>query len=280
MKTVINRKWIIIVAVAYTCLFLLFLGKAMFTDSLDYKLDFIAYGGVFKYHYLFWNGGKVSLYWSAHIVGVMGMVMLCLMRGKQFGYTKQFSVVTALLLAVMGYIGAKMLYILENINRVKEKGVSLDGVSFFGTIFFIPVALYLISKMIKTDFGNYLDYCTPAGLIMLICIRTGCFLNGCCQGIYFEYKSRPVIFPSQLLECVLDSILLYVLFAMEDKIKTGHLYVVFMGGYGVLRFFVECTRDTDKVTLGMSNGQIFSIICVMVLLTTVFAQRVKAKTKG
>lgn len=107
----------------------------------------------------------------------------------------------------------------------------------------------------------FLDYCTPAGILMLISIRTGCFLKGCCHGLTFWVNSRPVIIPSQLIECALDLILLDTIFRLERKEKyKGKLYLFFMGGYGALRFFVEFIRDTPKDVFYLSHGQWFSIL--------------------
>ncbi len=278
MKKVMKKEIILLIAAVYAAFFMLFLCKAMFTDSLDYRMSFIAYGGVFKYHYLFVGGKKISLYWSAHIIGLIGMILLCWFRRKRYGYSKAFSVITALLLAVMGFIGAKLLYIIENLHKVTEKGISMNGVSFFGTVFFMPLALLIIAKIAKTDYKPYLDYCTPSGILMLTCIRTGCFLNGCCKGVFFWYKNRPVIFPSQLLECVLDLILLYIIYAKQDKVQEGSLYVIFMGGYGILRFIVEFTRDTNVTAVGLSNGHIFSIICIAIMVVHIVIQK-QGKTK-
>lgn len=261
-----NKKvWILWAALMYMLTFLLFFCRAAFTDSLDYRLPFMAYGGTFKYHYWYICGMKVSLYWCSHVVGVVGMMVMCYLRRRRFGYSGAFAAITAFMLAFMGYIGAKLLYTFENWEKVLQEGFSINGVSFFGTVFFMPAAIYAISEMAGIEYKGYLDYCTPAGLLMLICIRTGCFLNGCCHGKYIEYKKRPIVFPSQLLECVIDLLLLYALVVFQDKIKNGRLYIAFLGGYGILRFVVELTRDTDKSIMGMSNGQIFSVVCVFVM---------------
>ncbi len=278
LKKLKRKELILLIAAVYAAFFMLFLCKALFSDSLNYKVSYIAYGGVFKYHYFYIGGKKISLYWSAHIVGLAGMVLLCWFRRKRYDYSKAFSVITALLLAVMGFIGAKLLYIFENLNKVKEKGISMNGVSFFGTVFFMPLALLIISKIAKIDYKKYMDYCTPSGILMLTCIRTGCFLNGCCHGIFFWYNHRPVIFPSQLLECVLDLILLYIIYLLQDKVKDGSLYVYFMGGYGILRFIVEFTRNTEATVIGLSNGHIFSIICIVIMIVHIVIQNLE-KTK-
>ncbi len=251
-------------AVLFFALTLFFFIDAARSANYDYAFPFIGLGGVFKYHYVALFSKRISLYWAMHGAGLVGMIALCLIRRKHFRISGVYAVVTALLLAVLGYVGAKLLYVAENWTHVAESGLTLNGVSFFGTVLFMPLVLPLIAKMTHKSSGAYLDYCTPAGLLMLTCIRTGCFLNGCCQGISVMINNNQVILPAQLLECTLDLILLELLFTAEKKLPQGKLYFLFMGGYGLLRFAVEFTRATPKTQLGLSNGQWFSLICILV----------------
>lgn len=146
-----------------------------------------------------------------------------------------------------------------------ENGISLNGVSFFGTVFFMLLVIPLMALALRKKPLEYLDYCTPAGLLMLVCIRVGCFMNGCCHGITIWIMQRPVILPSQLLECTLDLLLLDFLFRAEKRgTYKSSLYFLFMGGYGILRFVVEFTRDTPKDVIGLSHGQWFSICCIII----------------
>lgn len=271
---------ILVISLIYFALFLLFFLKALFTNSLNYHVAFMTYGGTFKYHYADIFGLRISLYWAMHIIGIIGMIVMCFMRRKKYGYSGTFSIITAIMLAVLGYVGAKLLYTFENWEQVQLNGLTLSGVSFFGTVFFMPIALFLMAKLARIDYKDYLDYCTPAGLLMLTSIRTGCFLNGCCHGIMWWYKGRPVIFPSQLLECALDLLLMYLLFRMKDKIDKGMSYMVFMGGYGILRFAVEFTRDTEKSIMHMSHGQWFSIICVVIAAAVLIINKFANKKRG
>ena len=251
-------------AALYLAAALVFFIDAVRTTDFAYAFPFIGLGGVFKYHYATLFGVRISLYWAMHGIGLLGMILLCLGRRKRFRISSGFAVITALLLAILGYVGAKLLYIAENWRSVMENGLSLNGVSFFGTVLFMPLVLPLIAKLSHKSPKAYLDYCTPSGLLMLTCIRTGCFLNGCCQGIAVHLNGNDVILPAQLLECVLDLILLDLLFSKEKELLQGKLYFLFMGGYGLLRFAVEFLRATPKTMLGLSNGQWFSLICIVI----------------
>lgn len=258
-----SKSFLLITVGVYFAISCFFFFEALLTPHLNYAFPFVGYGGTFRYHSIHLGSVSVSLYWLMHGVGVVGMVFMCLHRAPAFGISTPAAVVTAILLAVFGFIGAKILYILENWRHVMEHGISLGGVSFFGTVFFMPLVIPLMGLAFRKKPLEYLDYCTPAGLVMLTCIRTGCFLHGCCGGITFWAFERPVTLPSQLIECTLDLILLSLLLHLEQR-KKGQLYAIFMGGYGALRFFVEFLRNTPKNTLLLSHGQWFSICCMVI----------------
>lgn len=258
-------------AVLYVLFVFIFLIEALVTPHLNYVIPFVDYGGTFKYPYLQIGEVSISLYWSAHIFGIICMMLMCFYRSKKYQISSNVAIITTFLLAVLGYVGAKILYIFENWKYTLQNGISLNGVSFFGTVFFMPPLIFIMALIFRKKPIEFLDYCTPAGLVMLTCIRTGCFMKGCCHGLTLWIFNRPIVLPSQLIECVLDLILLNIIFNFEKQEKyRGKLYVIFMGGYGILRFLVEFIRDTPKNTFHLSHGQWFSICCVVICLTVFF----------
>ena len=244
---------------------LFFFLEAMLSKSLNYTFGFIGYGGTFKYSHIKIGGFSLSLYWAAQCTGIIAMIIICLCRRAFCGIGKVKAVLTGILLFVFGFIGAKLLYIAENFKNVLENGLTLGGVSFFGTVFLLPAFMPLIGLAFEVKPGKYLDFCTPAVLLMLSFIRLGCFMNGCCEGISFWFKGRPVTIPVQLLEAALDFALLGIILSLNRAGKyTGRLYFVFMTGYGIFRFILEFIRNTPKTHLGLSNGQWFALISIAV----------------
>lgn len=271
MKKILTKIHIWQISIIFFVFILLFLTEAIVTPHLNYGLPFVGYGGTFKYAILQIGGLSISLYKAAMIIGVVFMVFTCLYRAEKFQIKKPIAILTAVLLAIFGYIGAKILYIIENLSDIKAYGITSTGVSFFGTVFFMPVFIIFIALLFKKKIIDFLDYCTPSGLVMLTCVRLGCFMNGCCKGITIWFLNRPVIIPAQLIECMFDILLLEIILRLEKHVFfKGKIYALFMGGYGIIRFGVEFIRDTPKNILHLSNGQWFSgyciIICIIALL--------------
>lgn len=264
-----------IVVVAVTALFLF---DALFSKHLAYLFPFVSYGGTFRWHSIKIANMKISLYWSAYIIGIALMAVLCMSRRKLCKLSIAKSITTAILLVVFGFIGAKILFLLENRTALQQGEIQMEwgGVSFFGTVFFMPIVIPIAGKFLKIEPFTYLDFCTPAGILMLACIRCGCFMGGCCRGIIVWVIQKPLIFPVQLMESMLDLFLLNYILKLEKKHQFEHgRYVIFMGGYGAIRFLLEFIRDTPKKLLGLSNGQAFSVVCMVIAIGYLIAKRRK-----
>jgi len=94
-------------------------------------------------------------------------------------------------------------------------------------------------------------------------------LNGCCGGNIVTIAGSSFQWPTQMIEGIGDFIVLDLILRLEKAHKCeGKLYAVFLGGYGILRFFVEFMRDTDKRLLGLGDGQ---WLAVLAMLISVFA---------
>ena len=239
---------------------LLFLCDVLTSVHLDYFFDFVGYGGTFAYHSL----GRY-LYWGLMLFGFGLTLVLGWFRRKQYGLCSWAAVVIPLAFFLLAFVGGKLLYLLENIHTVLVYGIGLDGMSLFGAIFLVLAAGAVAGKCSPLSMGTLLDYCTPFGLILLACVRMGCFFQGCCGGITFWLSnSTPLILPVQLMEVVLDLILLELCFRLETShFRQGLLYPVFLMGYGAVRFLLEFLRNTPKEWLVFSNGQIFALVSIL-----------------
>ena len=194
-------------------------------------------------------------YHSFLMLGALSMFLLLLLRRRQYGLSKVKAMLFCGLLLGCGIAGAKLLYFLES------GGSSFSGMSFFGSVFLVPIAMPLIGNIMGIDAGKVPDLCAPCVASIISFMRFGCFCGGCCGGTYSSSGFR---WPTQLMEGFGDLLILFGLLYVEGKGKQGTLYPIFLVGYGVLRFFVEFLRDTSKNIFGFSNGQLFAIAAVIV----------------
>lgn len=209
----------------------------------------------------------ISTYYSAMFLGYVMMVVLMLSETRRkrlgIGRGKAFLFATAVL--ILGVLGCKILYILESLDEVRKVGISCGGFSFFGSVFLIPLLIVPIGKPLGLSGRDSLDSSAICILAMLATIRLGCFLNGCCGGRPIDIGGSSVTFPTQIIECAFDCVILVYLLKCERKKKfRGYLYPIFLLLYGIVRFPIEILRDTPKDWLYLSHAQWFSLASIAV----------------
>lgn len=206
---------------------------------------------------------SVSAYWTMLILGAVSMGMCLHERKNRYGLAAWQCVALTVLLTVVGVAGAKTLFILENLQDTMENGISLGGVSFFGSVFLIPLIMPLVGRAFRQKGSATMDLCGPCVAIMIACMRFGCFLSGCCGGWEAQIGAVCFTWPTQAMEIVWDLAIVVMLLCWESRGKfSGALYPMFMVLYSSVRFFIEFLRDTPKDLLMLSRGQWYSLAAV------------------
>ena len=153
------------------------------------------------------------------------------------------------------------------------------GMSFHGGAIWVILAWYIASKKMGKSFlkvSDKLVWIVPIGLFFG---RIGNFINGELMGLpgYTGILAQNVgglnYFPTPLLEALLEWIILFMLLFWRKKRTDydGQVWVWFLGGYGIMRFFAEFLRLPD-VQIGyligwwMTLGHVFSMIMVLFAL--------------
>lgn len=212
------------------------------------------------------GGHEFSSYWLIFLIGVFLMFLFNLIRGSKRGKNPMETSLFTGSVIIISLIGAKLLYYFENPTIFLQNGIRLDGVSFFGSVFLVPIGIGGLCKITGNSLKERLDFLSPSLMLMLAILRIGCFVSGCCGGISVTlggfYFSK---FPTQLTEAFFDFMIMVGLLVYERFWdKEGRLYPFVMVYYGCLRFILEFVRDTPKDWLSMSHGQWFSLISILV----------------
>lgn len=182
--------------------------------------------------------------------------------------------------AVGAVLGGRLGYmIFYNTNELLMHPLTLikiwqGGMSFHGGLLGVIVALLGFSYHYKRPFWAVADFVAPLAPLGLMTGRMGNFINGELWGrptqmpwgmIFPEADGNPR-HPSQLYECGLEGVLLFIImmiYARKPR-SIGHLSAVFLIGYAVCRFMVEFFREPD-MQMGfimfhwMTMGQILSL---------------------
>lgn len=223
---------------------------------------------------------RLSTYWLMFTVGVVSMAVLSLRRRERYGLSVSRALLATLLITLFGLVGAKLLGAVQNWEQVQIDGLSAAGFSFFGAVFMVPVGLMFFARFLRATKPMVLDVAAPCLASMVAFMRVGCFLSGCCGGLETELFGFRFHWPTQMIESIGDFIVLGVILQAEEQEQhKGKLYAIFLTGYGILRFFVEFLRDTDKRLLGLGDGQWFAIIAVLIGTIVLSKKNISNKSK-
>ncbi len=201
-------------------------------------------------------------------LATISMMVVNLIRSKKYEVGIVRSLCMSVAIVLGAFLGSKLLYIIEELmpDGSRDFGGWSYGFSMFGSFFLFPVGIALVAVISKYPLAKMFDYATPGLLVLLGVQRIGCFFAGCCGGPDIHVGESFVWrFPVQLEEVIFDFSLCFLILYMERKARlTGRLLLFAQIIYGVGRFVLEFFRWTPKTWLGMSHGQVFAIILVVV----------------
>lgn len=242
------------------CMAVLFICQAFFADKL---LPFVGYGGVFNKttNGILW----IPHYWFMLIVGAIIACLLAFWRRQQYELNVWQTITVMIFLPVEAVLGSKLLFAFEN-------GFNFSGMSLFGGVFMTVATVPLLAIVLKKPIARMYDFIAPMGMSLIAFVRMGCFMDGCCGAAPGYVGDKYFVLPIQLFEVVLDFGVLAVLLYLEQhkltfgekaqkiNLYNGALALVILTSYGAYRFILEFWRDTAKVHLGMSLGQVYGLI--------------------
>ena len=193
------------------------------------------------------------------VLGAVSIVVITVLRRRHYGFTLLQAACFPVLLVMCGVLGAKILAF------IKSGFSSFNGMAFFGAVFLFPVAMPFVGKLFRMTPGQTMDVSAPCVAIFMAFFRLGCLCAGCCGGITCTIGSVSFQWPTQLMESVSNISIFALLLYLEQREKTkGLLYPYFLIFYGVTRFFIEFLRSMPKDIMGMSEGQLNSLIATTI----------------
>lgn len=162
------------------------------------------------------------------------------------------------------------------------------GMSFHGGFLGVLVAMALFAYKQNIRWLRLMDFIAPLVPPGLAFGRLGNFINGelwgrptdVPWGMMFPHVDNLPRHPSQLYECAMEGIALFILlwwFSQKPR-PVGAVSGLFLIGYGSLRFIGEFTRNPDDgifgyMTFGISMGQWLSLPMVITGIVMMWSKR-------
>lgn len=168
---------------------------------------------------------------------------------------------------LIGVVTVKVFPFIEVVfNQAKPGNVSL-----FGAIIFLPIYFFVYAKIKKLPIGLVFDIFTIALIVTAFVAKFNCLHEGCCYGK--EIGSTVYRYPTREIELIFLLVFSIVLIPLIYSNKLGGFgYCLFIIGYCVMRFIVECLTEPTSgglhsIVFGWFNvSHIWSMILIVVSL--------------
>jgi len=227
-------------------------------------------------------GFEIAFYGMIIALGVLLGFMLAAKEGKRLGQPDDLWWDFIIYAIVFSVISARIYYVVFAWDMYKDNLLEIfnlrnGGLAIYGGAIGGFLTLYVFSKAKKQSFLGMADAGVFGLLLGQIIGRWGNFMNRECFGGYsdglfamrlpmemvrasdispdiashiVEGTNYIQVHPTFLYESVLNLILLLIMWAYRKHKKfNGEMALWYLGGYGIIRFFVEGMR-TDQLQIG------------------------------
>lgn len=242
-----------------------------------------------------WGEGALYTYTTMASLGIILGGYLWVREGKRMLGAKTDSLINAaLLMFLLGFVGAKLLFILTNIENYRtgyfELSLSSGGIVFYGGMLGGALGLWNWTKHNGYSSRTTFNAMAPGLALGHAIGRLGCLAHGCCFGkvcdlpwgiSYHDARSlaRPLdtpLHPTQLYEFF--GLLVIGAICLRQNQKRGtqsQSFRLYLLSYGTLRFFTEFLRGDwlRGVWFGLSTSQWVSLAMIISCLFLDFRGR-------
>lgn len=209
-------------------------------------------------------------------LGVIGALLMAWDRSKKRGLSDDTATSLVLLAVIVGFIGAKIFFILTHWSDFLQAplaSLGSEGFVVYGGIIFGTLACYLYCRKKKQSFLRWADILLPGVALAQGLGRIGCFLAGCCYGrptdswlgvVFPPHSMAPSgisLLPTQLFSSAGDLLLCAALLLFErKKHPDGSILALYLMFYSVGRFVIEFFRDDYRGFVGaLSSSQFIAL---------------------
>ncbi|MCD8300785.1 MAG: prolipoprotein diacylglyceryl transferase [Clostridiales bacterium] len=210
-------------------------------------------------------------------IGIILAVIIAMKRAAGRKLVADEVLNISIIIVVFGFLGAKILFVLENFKQFLVSPMSVIGSSGFVVYGGICIGLFCVFAYCrwirKVSFLRYVDLVFPCVALGQAFGRLGCFMAGCCYGkettawwgvTFPEGSFAPAgvpLIPTQLISAIGDFVIFLVLIWFTKKAKkVGDVTALYLLLYGAGRFCVEFLRQNEQGGIGpLTTAQCFSI---------------------
>lgn len=257
-------------------------------------------------------GFEIAFYGIIIGCGVMAGIIMAAMEAKRTGQNPDTYYDLALYAVVLSVIGARIYYVIFSWDQYKDDLLSIfnirqGGLAIYGGIIAAVITVFVYGRVKKISFAKLADTAVLGLILGQIIGRWGNFFNREAFGEYTDnlfamrlpldaVRSSDVtelmmehiemlegtayiqVHPTFLYESLWNlGVLLILLWWRKKKKFEGEIFLLYLFGYGVGRFWIEGLR-TDQLLIpgaGLPVSQVLAAILVIVSAVIIFFMRRK-----
>ena len=263
-------------------------------------------------------GFEIALYGIIIGIGTIAGFCLALRLAGKSGVKKELVWDYIIWGIIFGVVCARLYYVIFAWDYYKDDFWSIfnirqGGLAIYGGVIGAFGSMVVFCKIKKTSFTALLDVAVPGLILGQIIGRWGNFFNREVFGGYYDgllsmqlpyaaVRNRDVtqemldhmyaggpecnfisVHPTFLYEGALNLIVLLIMLIYRKYKKfDGEIALIYLGGYGIVRFIVEGIR-TDRLTIGDTNiaiSQVVAILCLVFAVVADIVVRVRLTKKA
>lgn len=258
-------------------------------------------------------GFEIAFYGMVIGLGVLAGITMAAILAKRTGQNPDTYYDLATYAVIISIIGARIYYVIFSWDYYKDNLLSIfnlrqGGLAIYGGVIAAIITTYVFSKVKKISFGLLLDTAGPGLILGQIIGRWGNFFN---REAFGEYTNsllamqlpmdavRKGDITEQMLEFaeVIDGVtyiqvhptflyeslwnlgvLIIMLLWIKRKKFNGQVFMIYLLGYGIGRFWIEGLR-TDQLLLpgiGLPVSQVLAVIMAVFAASVIW---IKCKKK-
>ena len=234
------------------------------------------------------GGLKIHWYGIMIAIGLYVGIQVALREATRRGINRDQLMNLALLAAVLGIIGGRLYYVVQNNpsfywhHPAEIIAVWQGGMAFFGAMFGGAVAVGISAWRWQMPFWSLLDIGAIGMTIGQAIGRIGNIINGDIVGYKtngwgFEY-TNPNTFgplnvpvqPASLYELLISLALFLLLWNLRTRIHPeGMLAMIYIVLYSVSQFFIFFLRDNIVILGGLKQAQVTSLVVIALTLPVI-----------
>lgn len=261
-------------------------------------------------------GFEIAFYGIAIGIGVIAGILLAAHGAKITGQNPDTYYDLATYAVVLSILGARIYYVVFAWDTYKDDLLSIfnirqGGLAIYGGVLTAIITVFVFAKIKKLSFGQLLDTAGPGLILGQIIGRWGNFFNREAFGEYTDnllamrlpldaVRSSDVtelmrehmevidgisyiqVHPTYLYESLWNlGVLIFLLLWRKHKKFHGEIFLMYLLGYGLGRFWIEALR-TDQLILfgtGLAVSQVLALVMVLVSSVMIFINRKQTNKK-